>query len=174
MTKEFHMKFLPTTKALRTITGKSVKQNIRVGEIFVKFLFVDDGEEKPKNGSDNLNRVKRKSGKTTSALNRPKGSADIKKKSSRKQHAHIDDGGHYMIDSEENLHSKETETDSEEIDESPEQALFREISEVRFPAEIGPLGGNRLCKIKCIDGYWTGPLCSAGDQGRVVMLYIMV
>lgn len=51
--------------------------------------------------------------------------------------------------------SKEkVDKDSEEIDELPEQSVFREVSEVRFPAEVGPLGTHRLCKIKCIDGMW--------------------
>ncbi|KAJ8916885.1 hypothetical protein NQ315_013353 [Exocentrus adspersus] len=34
------------------------------------------------------------------------------------------------------------------------------IREVKFLGEIGPLGEQRLCKIKCIAGQWTGPLCS--------------
>lgn len=59
---------------------------------------------------------------------------------------------------------------SEEIDEPPEQGIFREVSEVRFPAEVGPLGTHRLCKIKCIDGMWQGPLCAAPDESESGLL----
>lgn len=108
-------------------------------------------------------------GKTTSALNRPKGSSDKKTSSSRKSHGTIGDDEHFTMDSEEeeDPRSKEKhdpDRDSEEIDEPPEQSVFREVSEVRFPAEVGPLGTHRLCKIKCIEGMWQGPLCAAPDQ----------
>lgn len=112
-------------------------------------------------------------GKTTSALNRPKSSSDSKKSSSnRKSHGTIDDDGHFReLDSEEEeVPSKEKDRDSEEIDEPPEQSVFREVSEVRFPAEVGPLGTHRLCKIKCIEGMWQGPLCAAPDEGETGQL----
>lgn len=125
---------------------------------------------------EKLDRVKRKSGKTTSALNRPKGSSDSKAKSSnRKQHGQLDEEGHYMPDSEEDSHSREREkVDSEETDESPEISVFREVTELRFPAEVGPLGGHRICKIKCIDGYWIGPLCASPDPGNLNYLYKLI
>lgn len=69
-----------------------------------------------------------------------------------------------MDSEEEDIPSKEKDKDSEEIDEPENHAIFREVSEVRFPAEVGPLGTHRLCKIKCIDGMWQGPLCAAPDQ----------
>lgn len=47
-----------------------------------------------------------------------------------------------------------------------QQGIFREVSEVRFPAEVGPLGTHRLCKIRCIDGMWQGPLCAAPDDAE--------
>lgn len=114
-------------------------------------------------------------GKTTSALNRPKSSSDSKKSSSnRKSHVIDENEGHYMIDSDEDdMPSREKvdpEKDSEEIDEPPEHTAFREVSEVRFPAEVGPLGTHRLCKIKCIDGLWQGPLCAAPDQEEAGIL----
>lgn len=112
-------------------------------------------------------------GKTTSALNRPKSSSDSKKSSSnRKSHGTIDEEGPYALDSEEDeIQSKEkADKDSEEIDEPPEQSVFREVSEVRFPAEVGPLGTHRLCKIKCIDGMWQGPLCAAPDEAEMGLL----
>lgn len=99
-------------------------------------------------------------------MNRPKSSSDSKKSSSgRKSHGTIDDDGQFTMESEEDeMPSKEKDKDSEEIDEPPEHSVFREVSEVRFPAEVGPLGTHRLCKIKCIDGMWQGPLCAAPDQ----------
>lgn len=65
---------------------------------------------------------------------------------------------------DEDIPSKEKDKDSEELEEPPNEGIFREVSEVRFPAEVGPLGTHRLCKIKCIDGMWQGPLCAAPDQ----------
>lgn len=42
---------------------------------------------------------------------------------------------------------------------------YTDIREVKFFGEIGPLGEQRLCKIKCIAGQWVGPLCS-DQQGN--------
>lgn len=33
--------------------------------------------------------------------------------------------------------------------------------QVKFPGLIGPLNERLICKIKCIDGNWVGPLCSS-------------
>ncbi|CAH2224588.1 jg20700 [Pararge aegeria aegeria] len=38
---------------------------------------------------------------------------------------------------------------------------FAKVSEVKFPGLIGPLNERLICKIKCVDGNWVGPLCSA-------------
>lgn len=108
-------------------------------------------------------------GKTTSALNRPKGGGDKKVSSSRKQHSQHDEEGNFQGESEEDVPSREKDRDSEE-DEAPEQSIFREVSEVRFPAEVGPLGTHRLCKIKCIEGMWHGPLCAAPEQDEAGQL----
>ncbi|XP_013189377.1 locomotion-related protein Hikaru genki [Amyelois transitella] len=43
---------------------------------------------------------------------------------------------------------------------------FSKISEVKFPGLIGPLNERLICKIKCIDGNWVGPLCSTSPDGR--------
>lgn len=43
---------------------------------------------------------------------------------------------------------------------------FSKISEVKFPGLIGPLNERLICKIKCIDGNWVGPLCSNTSDGR--------
>ncbi|KPI96195.1 Locomotion-related protein Hikaru genki [Papilio xuthus] len=43
---------------------------------------------------------------------------------------------------------------------------FSKISEVKFPGLIGPLNERLICKIKCIDGNWVGPLCSTTAEGR--------
>lgn len=64
--------------------------------------------------------------------------------------------------------SEEDSDEEEESTEEPELAQFREVTEVRFPAEVGPLGGQRVCKIKCVDGEWVGPLCALNEQGKYV------
>lgn len=46
------------------------------------------------------------------------------------------------------------------------QQQFTEVSEIRFPGEIGPLGDRRLCKIRCIKGKWVGPLCATNEEGK--------
>ncbi|XP_039764040.1 locomotion-related protein Hikaru genki [Pararge aegeria] len=43
---------------------------------------------------------------------------------------------------------------------------FAKVSEVKFPGLIGPLNERLICKIKCVDGNWVGPLCSATQNGR--------
>ncbi|CAH0715962.1 unnamed protein product, partial [Brenthis ino] len=43
---------------------------------------------------------------------------------------------------------------------------FSKISEVKFPGLIGPTNERLICKIKCIDGNWVGPLCSQTPNGR--------
>ncbi|XP_065340544.1 locomotion-related protein Hikaru genki-like [Cloeon dipterum] len=45
-------------------------------------------------------------------------------------------------------------------------ADFTVITEVHFWGAIGPLGDRKLCKIKCIDGGWFGPLCQVKDDGK--------
>lgn len=62
---------------------------------------------------------------------------------------------------------EESEEHEEDNTEEPELAQFREVSEVRFPAEVGPLGGKRTCKIKCVEGEWIGPLCALNEQGKL-------
>lgn len=84
--------------------------------------------------------------------------------SSRKTHSQHDEEI-FQGESEEDVPSRERhEKDSEEIDEAPGESVFREVSEVRFPAEVGPLGTHRLCTIKCIEGMWQGPLCASTEQ----------
>lgn len=60
--------------------------------------------------------------------------------------------------------SREKQDKDSEEDDAPEQSVFREVSEVRFKAEVGPLGTHRLCTIQCIEGMWQGPLCAAPEQ----------
>lgn len=64
-------------------------------------------------------------------------------------------------------HSPDEEGESEESDEdeSSEPVNFSEVTEVRFPGEVGPLGDRRLCKIRCVKGKWVGPLCATNDEG---------
>ncbi|KAF4518191.1 hypothetical protein B566_EDAN005916, partial [Ephemera danica] len=49
---------------------------------------------------------------------------------------------------------------------------FSDVMEVKFSGAIGPVGERRLCKIKCIEGEWVGPLCQVkGDGGRFYPLF---
>ncbi|GBM12355.1 hypothetical protein AVEN_211547-1 [Araneus ventricosus] len=41
---------------------------------------------------------------------------------------------------------------------------FASVQEVQFLGVIGPLEQKRVCKIKCLNGVWVGPLCTI-DQG---------
>lgn len=66
--------------------------------------------------------------------------------------------------------SEEDSDEEEESTEEPELAQFREVTEVRFPAEVGPLGGQRVCKIKCVEGEWVGPLCALNEQGKSILI----
>ncbi|XP_055543249.1 locomotion-related protein Hikaru genki isoform X2 [Wyeomyia smithii] len=111
-------------------------------------------------------RVKRKSGKATGALSRPKGGSDSGSKSiSRNANkGQYDEDGSYVPPLPDSRESPDEEKESEEIEESPELHQFREVMEVRFPGEVGPLGGHRLCKIQCIKGHWVGPLCAMNEH----------
>lgn len=53
----------------------------------------------------------------------------------------------------------------EETEDLSEGNAFREVTEVRFPSEVGPMGDRRLCKIICSGGKWVGPLCASLDDG---------
>lgn len=55
----------------------------------------------------------------------------------------------------------------EEPEEDSEEGIhFDEVTEVRFPGEVGPMGDRRLCKIRCIKGKWVGPLCASSNEGN--------
>ncbi|XP_011296123.1 locomotion-related protein Hikaru genki isoform X2 [Musca domestica] len=109
-----------------------------------------------------LQRVKRKSGKTTGALSRPKGGGDSSSKTtSRKDKGIFDEDGGYSPVHPDEGDSDEEDEEEEEIDI---QQQFTEVSEIRFPGEIGPLGDRRLCKIRCVKGKWVGPLCATNEE----------
>lgn len=60
----------------------------------------------------------------------------------------------------------QVETTEETTEDLTEGNVFREVTEVRFPSEVGPMGDRRLCKIICsAGGKWIGPLCAAVDDG---------
>ncbi|XP_021702538.1 locomotion-related protein Hikaru genki isoform X2 [Aedes aegypti] len=112
-------------------------------------------------------RVKRKSGKTTGALSRAKGSGSDSGSKSITRHnkqGQYDEDGSYVPPLPDSHEGPDEEKESEEIEESPELHQFREVSEVRFPGEVGPLGGHRLCKIQCVKGHWVGPLCAMNEH----------
>ncbi|XP_001361057.3 locomotion-related protein Hikaru genki isoform X1 [Drosophila pseudoobscura] len=109
-----------------------------------------------------LQRVKRKSGKTTGALSRPKGGGDSSSKTtSRKDKGIYDEEAGYSP-----VHPDDTEFDEDEEEEEEVDILqqFTEVSEIRFPGEIGPMGDRRLCKIRCVKGKWVGPLCATNEE----------
>lgn len=37
---------------------------------------------------------------------------------------------------------------------------FATIEEIQFVGVIGPFEQKRVCKIKCLNGVWVGPLCA--------------
>lgn len=123
----------------------------------------DEKSEEEINEENLKLRVKRKSGKTTGAL-RPKADTGGSKSqsTSRKVLAGLlgEEDSHVPPLPDE-LESEEIEEEEEEEDLDP----FHEISEIRFPGEVGPLGDRRLCKIRCIKGKWVGPLCT-NDEGE--------
>ncbi|EDW47076.1 GM20616 [Drosophila sechellia] len=107
-------------------------------------------------------RVKRKSGKTTGALSRPKGGGDSSSKTtSRKDKGIYDEEAGYTP-----IHPDDPEFDEEEEEDEEVDILqqFTEVSEIRFPGEIGPMGDRRLCKIRCVKGKWVGPLCATNEE----------
>ncbi|KAH8253785.1 hypothetical protein KR032_006850 [Drosophila birchii] len=107
-------------------------------------------------------RVKRKSGKTTGALSRPKGGGDSSSKTtSRKDKGIYDEDSGYTP-----IHPDDPEFDEDEEEDEEVDILqqFTEVSEIRFPGEIGPMGDRRLCKIRCVKGKWVGPLCATNEE----------
>ncbi|GFQ77117.1 uncharacterized protein TNCT_326771 [Trichonephila clavata] len=42
---------------------------------------------------------------------------------------------------------------------------FTSVQEVQFLGILGPLEHKRMCKIKCLNGVWVGPLCAI-DSGK--------
>ncbi|XP_055637113.1 locomotion-related protein Hikaru genki isoform X2 [Toxorhynchites rutilus septentrionalis] len=134
-------------------------------------LDMEQDDRKLREGADSYQedlmvRTKRKSGKATGALSRPKGGSDSGSKSiSRNANkGQYDEDGSFVPPLPDSRESPDEEKESEEIEESPELHQFREVSEVRFPGEVGPLGGHRLCKIQCIRGHWIGPLCAMNEH----------
>uniref|UniRef100_A0A8D8ALX3 Locomotion-related protein Hikaru genki n=1 Tax=Culex pipiens TaxID=7175 RepID=A0A8D8ALX3_CULPI len=115
---------------------------------------------------DSMVRGKRKSGKATGALSRPKGGSDSGSKSINRNSnkGNFDEDGSYVPPLPDSRENPDREESSEEIEESPELHQFREVSEVRFQGEVGPLGGHRLCKIQCVGGHWVGPVCAMNEH----------
>ncbi|XP_017108102.2 locomotion-related protein Hikaru genki isoform X2 [Drosophila bipectinata] len=108
-----------------------------------------------------LQRVKRKSGKTTGALSRPKGGGDSSSKTTSRKDKGIydEETGYSPVHPDEEF--EEEEEEDEEVDILQQ---FTEVSEIRFPGEIGPMGDRRLCKIRCVKGKWVGPLCATNEE----------
>lgn len=65
--------------------------------------------------------------------------------------------------------SDDDEEDEEEEDDI-EHDHFSEVTEVRFPTEIGPMGERKICRLRCVHGRWVGPICTsnvAKDEGEI-------
>ncbi|XP_068148271.1 locomotion-related protein Hikaru genki isoform X1 [Drosophila tropicalis] len=130
-------------------------------------LLQEDDEENPQYNNQSssaavaLQRVKRKSGKTTGALSRPKGGGDSSSKTTSRK-----DKGIYEEDGYSPVHPDDPEFDEDEEEDEEVDILqqFTEVSEIRFPGEIGPMGDRRLCKIRCVKGKWVGPLCATNEE----------
>lgn len=75
----------------------------------------------------------------------------------------MDEEGQYIPHSPDGEEGESAEEEEEE--ESAEHEHFGEVTEVRFPGEVGPLGDRRLCKIRCVKGKWVGPLCATHEDG---------
>lgn len=82
--------------------------------------------------------------------------------------AGVDEEGAYIPHSPD-----EEESEESDEDDSDEQVSFSEVTEVRFPGEVGPLGDRRLCKIRCVKGKWVGPLCATNEEGNYTLAFIM-
>lgn len=48
------------------------------------------------------------------------------------------------------------------------------LLQVKFPGLIGPLNERLICKIKCIDGNWVGPLCSSTPGESLFILKVII
>ncbi len=48
---------------------------------------------------------------------------------------------------------------------------FATIEEIQFVGVIGPLEQKRVCKIKCLNGVWVGPLCAL--EHGLCLLYLI-
>lgn len=82
-----------------------------------------------------------------------------------------DEEGQYIPHSPDEPESESGEEEEEE--ESAEHEHFGEVTEVRFPGEVGPLGDRRLCKIRCVKGKWVGPLCATNEEGKTTTTHHM-
>lgn len=84
--------------------------------------------------------------------------------------AHEEDGL-YIPHSPDEATEEEEDEEEEEVDET---VHFDEVSEIRFPGEVGPLGDRRLCKIRCVKGKWVGPLCATNEEGILLKREIVM
>lgn len=76
----------------------------------------------------------------------------------------VEEEGYYPVHPDEVVESSEEE-EEEDLDA---HAHFGDVSEIRFPGEVGPLGDPRLCKIRCVKGKWVGPLCATNEEGKFI------
>lgn len=68
------------------------------------------------------------------------------------------------------VHAAVDDSDNESVEEEElvdtvEHDQFDEVNEVHFPAEVGNGNERKLCRIRCVQGKWVGPICSAKEEG---------
>ncbi|XP_050683915.1 locomotion-related protein Hikaru genki isoform X2 [Leptidea sinapis] len=56
--------------------------------------------------------------------------------------------------------------DDQDMDMEQFLENFAKVKEIKFPISYGPVTEKYICKLKCVDGYWVGPLCSSSTDGR--------
>ncbi|XP_031620985.1 locomotion-related protein Hikaru genki [Contarinia nasturtii] len=144
----------------------NANSNMKIANDIEKIVTIKhDNDSINETKPNQLHRIKRKSGKAAGALGRPKGGNDSGSKSTsrKKETGYEDEVQSVPYGPEEDDESDEEEEDSEE------GIHFDEVTEVRFPGEVGPMGNRRLCKIRCVKGKWVGPLCAneEDDHGQM-------
>lgn len=79
----------------------------------------------------------------------------------------MDEEGQYIVHA---VDDTEDEEEEEEEEDTEEHDHFGEVTEVRFPAEVGAVGERKLCRIRCVHGKWVGPICATKDEIDVTSL----
>lgn len=76
--------------------------------------------------------------------------------------ASLDEEGLYIVHA---VDDSDDEEEEEEVEDAVEHDLFGEVTEVHFPAELGTGGERKLCRLRCVQGRWVGPICGSNKEG---------